>query len=152
MKYFTDMARPSGVPFPANRFKVYWTKRIYLNSKTHADGNSTQATTSGRRSFKFTINPNKVVRQHTPVPNDMNDPAAGATTVGTQTLNSYPMGPFGPSNRPLFDPLWLMWTTDVPPKTTEEDEEYGTPDAVTDDIRVRISRTCRWRDNVGGQI
>ena len=152
MKYFTDMARPSGVNLPPNRFKTYWTKRIYLNSMTHADGNSSNATTSGRRSFRFSINPNKVVKQHTPVPNDMNDPAAGSTTLPSGTYNSYPLGPFGPSNRPLFDPIWLMFTTDVPPKTTEEDPEYGTDQAVTEDIRVRISRTCRWRDNVGGQI
>jgi hypothetical protein len=152
MRFMNDMARPSGATFPKNRFKVYWEKRIYLNSKTHSDGNQTQATTSGRRSFKFNINPNKVVKQHFATPNDVNDPGAASSKTSATTFNNqFPFGPFGPSNRPVFDPLWLMYSTDIPDPKVEGDEGFD-PEVIAESVSVRISRTCRWRDNVGGQI
>lgn len=181
LRYMTKLSTFTGpgVHLPTNRYKVLWSKRFSFNSLTHGDGNKTMASTGNRRQFSFTIRPKKVVKQLYPVPSDHNDPSVADTILvpsGTR-LNPYAWGPFGPNQRGLCEPLYLLITSDVPASASAVSEEIAhdcphpleveffeqNPDATElsqealdamatnpEHAWISMTRTCKWRDHQGG--
>lgn len=140
MQYLADYSNMINTDF----FKVYSTKRLYLNSQTSitaptpgagANQSGVIQTTGNTKFCHFSIKPKKVRRQLTSWPSF---PGATMSTLPGATIpDDVEGGAFGIFNVPVDQPLWFVIS--VNDRTALDG----------DSVQVKVTRMVYWRDPIG---
>ena len=136
LRYMDNISDKSLNCLPPDRFKVYWSRSVYINSRS--DQTKTGATTGNIKSFSFTVkHKGGVKRQNKTFPNDT-DTLPVQFPTESHIDPDLDFGPFGMHNTDPLSALWLV--------ISSTDSEGTTAQVPI----VHCSRKVYWRDQVGG--